>query len=168
VEELIHQFGIDWKLLLAQVVNFLVLLYVLKRFAYGPIINVLQERRKKIEEGIRASNDAQKRLAQAEEEKKTILLRAEEESVGVVSKAEKIAEDQARIIIIHATEESEHIIENGHKKLEEDRRKLDEEVRLNAEEFIKKGLVLTLRKMNVKDRDQELIKEALNELATIQ
>ena len=37
--QLISTFGVDWKLLIAQLINFFVLFFVLKRYAYGPIVN---------------------------------------------------------------------------------------------------------------------------------
>lgn len=167
MEELIHQFGIDWKLLAAQAVNFFVLLYVLKRFAYGPIIAMLAERRKKIEEGLVASEESKKRLTLANVERKEILLVAEEESVRIVSQAESKAREQGKTILQAAEEKSERIIEGGHKKLEEDRKKLEEEVNNEAVNLIKKGLTRTIGRMNPTERDEMLIKDALRELSTL-
>ena len=62
--ELIQNFGLDWRLLLAQAVNFFILLFLLKRFAYGPILNALKTRKTKIEEGIRFGKEAEKRLGE--------------------------------------------------------------------------------------------------------
>ena len=48
--EIIKQFGINPILLAAQVVNFIVLLFIFKKLLYKPILKVLDERKKKIEE----------------------------------------------------------------------------------------------------------------------
>ena len=168
MQELITQFGIDWKLLLAQVINFFILLFVLKRYAYTPIINMLSERKKRIEAGIVASDEAKQRLAQAREERKAILLKAEEEAVGLVSQAEKTAEDQVTLLLKSAHEKSEQVIASGQKKLAEDKAKLEEEFATYAQNLIKKGLIATIRKMNPTERDETLIKDALRELKTIQ
>ena len=50
----ISQFGIDWKLFLSQLVNFALILIVLKFFVYNPVIKILKERNKKIKEGLKA------------------------------------------------------------------------------------------------------------------
>ena len=52
MQELFHSLGIDWKLLLAQGTNFLVVLIVLTFVLWKPLIRVLNERRKKIEAGL--------------------------------------------------------------------------------------------------------------------
>ena len=49
--DLISQLGIDAKLLIAQVINFVVLLVVLYAFAYKPILKMLHKRTEKIEAG---------------------------------------------------------------------------------------------------------------------
>jgi F-type H+-transporting ATPase subunit b len=167
MEDLIHQFGINWKMLAAQVVNFFILMYVLKRFAYQPIINILKERRKKIEEGLHASEESLRKLAETEVTRKATLLKAEEESLGIVSKAERLAEAQSQNMLASAHAKSEHIVAGGQKKLEEDRRKLEEEVNAQAVELIKKGLARTIGKMKPEERDEVLIKDALRELATV-
>jgi F-type H+-transporting ATPase subunit b len=167
VQELIRQFGVDWKLLLAQVVNFLVLLYLLKRFAYGPVIAMLHERRRKIEEGLKASEDAKKRLAAAEQTRTAIILKAEEEAVGLVSQAEETAKDQAKTIVNAAEAKSEQVLISGQKKLEEERLKLEDEVRSNAHDLVKTALASTLQKMNPTERDEALIEQALKALKTV-
>jgi F-type H+-transporting ATPase subunit b len=168
VEDLIHQFGIDWKLLLAQVVNFFILFYVLKRFAYKPVIALLNERQRKIVEGIAASDESKKKLETAEVERMHILLKAEEESVGIVSRAEQKAEIQAKNMLDAASKKSEQVIASGQKKLEEERKKLADEVEQEAVMLIKKGLATTIGKMNPNERDEVLIKDALQALKTIQ
>jgi F-type H+-transporting ATPase subunit b len=167
VEAFFEQFGVNWKLLIAQVVNFLLLLFILKRFAYGPIIQMLNDRRKKIDEGMKASADAKKRLAEANETRMSIILKAEEESVGIVSRAELTAKNQAQAIVDEAHHKTDEIITAGQKKIEEDRLKLEEEVFSQAQELVKKGLVVTLGKINPTERDEALIKEALRELTTV-
>ncbi|MCC2630834.1 MAG: atpF [Candidatus Paceibacter sp.] len=164
MEEFIRQFGIDWKLLIAQVVNFLILLYLLKRFAYGPIIHMLNIRRKKIEDGMKAASAAERQLQEAERTRNEIIVKAESESLTIVSKAADTAKDQAQSIIETAEGKSERIIAASQKKLEEDRLKLEEEVTQEAEKLIKKGLAVTLGKMDPSERDEVLIKEALREL----
>ena len=51
-EGLPQQFGVTWELLLSQCIAFLVLAFALKKFAYGPVLKVLEERKQRIAEGI--------------------------------------------------------------------------------------------------------------------
>ena len=51
VRDTAEAFGWNWKLFLSQVISFCIVAYLLQRFAYKPILAVLEERRRKIEEG---------------------------------------------------------------------------------------------------------------------
>src|SRR6184192_2514620 len=51
LRETAETFGWNWKLFLSQVISFCIVAYLLQRFAYKPILAVLEERRRKIEEG---------------------------------------------------------------------------------------------------------------------
>jgi len=54
--------GIDWQLLIAEIINFVILLLILKRFLYKPFLRLLEQRRVKIEEGIKKAEEAEKSL----------------------------------------------------------------------------------------------------------
>src|SRR3990167_6951375 len=84
MSELLQHFGIEWKLLLAQLVNFGVLFFVLRKFAYGPLLGMLRERREKIAEGMRAAEESQQKLAEANREKDALLGEARKESVSLI------------------------------------------------------------------------------------
>jgi F-type H+-transporting ATPase subunit b len=49
--EILNQFGLDWKLFIAQIVNFLVIAYIFKRFLYKPILDALHKRNDAIKKG---------------------------------------------------------------------------------------------------------------------
>ena len=87
MSELLSKLGIDWKLLIAQIINFLVLLFVLWKFAYGPILAILDKRTKKIEQGLKDAEASRKKLADSEERQKEILKMARTEGKEIVEKA---------------------------------------------------------------------------------
>jgi len=58
MEELISTFHIEWQLIIAQLVNFAIVLFVLWKFAYNPILKTLNDRTKKIEKGVKDAEDA--------------------------------------------------------------------------------------------------------------
>jgi len=51
LRETAETFGWNWKLFLSQVISFCIVAFLLQRFAYKPILAILEERRRKIEEG---------------------------------------------------------------------------------------------------------------------
>ena len=71
--EIFSKLGIDWRLLLAQVVNFLILLFVLRRFAYTPMLRFLEKRKNRIEKGLKEGKLATEKLLQIAKKEKEIL-----------------------------------------------------------------------------------------------
>ena len=57
-----QNFGVNPILLLAQIVNFLIILYVLKRFMYKPVLNILKNREDEIKKGIEDAQIAEEKL----------------------------------------------------------------------------------------------------------
>lgn len=167
MEELIKNFGIDWKLLIAQAVNFFILLFLLKKFAYGPVLKILRKRRGEIEEGLRASKEAKERLERAEELKEETLQKARGEAFTIVGQAEKTAKTRQEEIIQGGHKKAENLVVEAKKVIEEEKAKIGEEVYENAEALIKLGLEKVLGRMPVKERDEILIQEALRELKAI-
>ena len=89
--EVLHKLGIDWKLLIAQGVNFLILLYILKRFVYKPMLAFLDDRAGKIEAGLHNAEAANKKLEAAEQEQKSVLANAQKEARAIVEEALLVA-----------------------------------------------------------------------------
>jgi F-type H+-transporting ATPase subunit b len=71
-----QQFGVYWPNLIAQVVLFAIVYFVLKRFAFGPVIAMLEERRRRIEEGQINAENIKRQLAEAQAKYEEILAKA--------------------------------------------------------------------------------------------
>ncbi len=89
--EIFHAFGIEWRLLLIQVVNFGLLLIALWYFLYGPLMRLLDERRAKIEKGVTDADRAAHNLSKAEEERRSIVAAAAKEADAMAERARKDA-----------------------------------------------------------------------------
>jgi F-type H+-transporting ATPase subunit b len=79
-----QQFGVYWPNLIAQVVLFSIVYYVLKRFAFKPVIAMLEERRRRIEEGQINAENIKKQLAEAQTKYEEILAKANAEAQRVI------------------------------------------------------------------------------------
>jgi len=91
MEQLFDAFGIDWKLLIAQAVNFGVLLVALTYFLYKPVLKTLDERREKVAKGVLDAEEAARKLSEADSEVSTRLQAAEGEAEGIVAGARETA-----------------------------------------------------------------------------
>lgn len=113
---------IDWKILVGQIVNFAILFFVLKALVYKPFLNLLKTRREKIEEGINKSIEADNQLSKIgemkvdlerinEEEKKKILIKAEEEAKKRLDEANRKAEEERSAVLAKAQKEADALKE---------------------------------------------------------
>src|SRR3989338_10125474 len=84
--EIIKNFGLDPLVLGAQIINFLIIFFILKRFAYKPILDILKKRENSISEGLKQAEEGKKVLDEALGKEKKILQ-------NVQKSAEKIIED---------------------------------------------------------------------------
>src|ERR671930_320578 len=80
-------FGWNWKLFLSQVISFCIVAYLLQRFAYKPILGVLEERRRRIEEGLINAEKIKKELAEAEKRYQEIVARANADAQKMIDEA---------------------------------------------------------------------------------
>lgn len=159
--ELLNNLGINIKLLIAQVINFLVLLFVLYKFAYGPVLKMLDNRTKKIEKGLRDAEDAKNKLVEISEREKKILSEARNEARKIIKKSEDVALKNAKDIEISAKAQSEKILEEAKVQIEQEKNKAVKEAKSEIA-----GLVVSAtekiigEKMN-SGKDKELIEKAI-------
>jgi|SRR6267143_359998 len=84
-------FGWNWKLFLSQVISFCIVAYLLQRFAYKPILAVLEQRRRTIEEGQLNAEKIRKELAEAEKRYQEIVSKANADGQKMIDEARESA-----------------------------------------------------------------------------
>lgn len=127
--EILTQIGIDGKLLLAQVVNFLILLFVLHRFAYKPMLVFLEKRTERIEEGLKNAEEAKKRLDEASKGEERILATAREEAKKIVTETREASEKRGQELIAEFERKAERIVEEAQERAKEEREKMFREAK---------------------------------------
>lgn len=159
--ELLETLGINWKILLGQIINFLILFYLLKRFAYKRFLNLLKERRQKIEEGIKKSEEAEKRIEMINIEREKILSRTQEKALEILKKNEKVGKERAEKILLDAQKDGEEILR---KIREEGAREIEKIKKEESEKVLNFSLVLAEKILKEKidsRKDKEIIQKFL-------
>jgi F-type H+-transporting ATPase subunit b len=87
VTETAQNFGFDLKIFLSQVISFVIVALLLKRFAYKPILAVLEERRQRIAEGLLNAEKIKQQLAEAEQRYQEILTKGNAEAQKMIDEA---------------------------------------------------------------------------------
>jgi len=150
---------IDWKILVGQIVNFAILFFVLKALVYKPFLNLLKIRREKIEEGVSKSIQADEKLKQidelkrvaekeSDEEKKKVLMKAEEDAKKRKEEIDKKAEEERQALLIKAKKEAEALKE---KEIEKTKKEIIDNAFSLTEKLIKESVDETKNKKIVND-----------------
>jgi F-type H+-transporting ATPase subunit b len=104
MSQLFSQLGIDWKLLLAQAVNFFLLFVLLRMFVYGPLTKMLHERRRRIEEGLEKAKEADERLRDINHLAVQKIKDAEAEGVKIIARVDVEAKAREAMLAAEARE----------------------------------------------------------------
>lgn len=158
--KLFEALGLNWKILFAQLVNFAILIWVLHKFGYVPLIKFLEDRKKKIEKGIKNAELSKETLAQAGEKEKEIILKAKKEAQKIISSGEEIAKKNKEEIIKKAEEDAARIAQLAAEKNEQEKHKIIAE----AKSEIANLVVLATEKIIHEKMDSEKDKELINQI----
>lgn len=142
--DFLNKFGIDPTLLVAQIINFLIIFYLLKRFLYKPVLNMLKTREDKIIEGIKQAEEARQTLEKTLEQEKKILAKAHEQAKSLVMQAKTQALEVSQDVEENTKKQAEKILLDARAQIEQDtqrmERELAEKVTILAEDMLKKSL----------------------------
>jgi F-type H+-transporting ATPase subunit b len=92
VEEIARKFGVDWVHLGAQTISFCIVCFLLYRFAYRPVLAMLDQRRKQIAEGLASAQKMKADLAAADKQREEILRQANVQADKLIAEARAAAE----------------------------------------------------------------------------
>src|SRR3990167_8092514 len=126
--EFLKEFGIQPTLLIAQIVNFLIILFLLKRFFYKPIIKLLDDRKKNIEESLKNTELIEERLQQTEEKSTQIIEEARRNSQNLISKSKKEAYRILAQAAIEARKSAEQTILDAQTQLNLQKQEMKKEI----------------------------------------
>lgn len=123
IHQILSQFGVEWPKFIAQLILFIIVYLVLSKFAFGPIIAMLEERRKKIEEGMVNADKIKQQLADAEKHYQEILTKANADAQKLIDEARSSSATLAERRQQQAITEAEQIIAKAREatSLEHDR-----------------------------------------------
>jgi F-type H+-transporting ATPase subunit b len=130
--ELFAKLGIDWRLLTFQIVNFSIVLLVLWRFLYRPLIAFLEKRKERIEEGLAFAHEMERKLSAVEEESAHRLTRAKSEAQSILERATKNADKIKTELTAKADLEAKRIVERAAYEMTAEKEKILADIKKEA------------------------------------
>ncbi len=162
--DLLGSLGIDWRLLIIQIIAFSILVALLGKFVYPLLMKSIDERQKNIDDAQKASEEAQKAanktklaveelLSEARQEASAIVATAKEEATDIVAASEEKARTSAERIAAEAKKELARDVETAKKALHNDTLEL---IALATEKVVGKS--------HAKNIDAGIIADSLKEI----
>jgi F-type H+-transporting ATPase subunit b len=156
--------GIDWKILLGQIINFVVLLWLLKKFVYKPFLAMLQKRQAQIEEGAAKAQEAENSLQKIKSLAKEVADAQDKRSKELIAIAEIRAKEKAKEILASAEIEKQKIAEIAARGIEQEHLRLHEQHQKEAVDMAFVVAEKFLKEKITKEADKKLIERFAQEI----
>lgn len=163
--ELLQKLGIDWRLLIAQLINFLILLFILYKFLYHPVLNLLENRKEKIEKGLKDAEKMGEELEKIKVLKEEEIKKTKQEAQAIIEKAQKTAESHGQEIKLKAKKEVEKLIEMAKNQITDEKEKMLAEIKKEASMLVIAAAEKVVSQVIDVKAQQKLVEETLKEMS---
>lgn len=159
--DILKQFGVDPILLVAQIVNFLIILFILKKFLYKPILELLNKRRTAIKVGLAQAEEARLKLEKVVAEEKQILKNAQLQARKIIEDAKQAALDTAQEIQEDSKKQTERMLNDAKVQIAREFQETEKRLAVNVSKIAVSFLQKSLEKFFSNKDQGEIMKEAL-------
>ena len=163
--ELLEKLGIDPLLLIAQITNFFILLGLLWRFLYRPLLKALRERRERVQRSLDEAEQISRDLETSEEKAKAIIQTAAAQADQERVQAEKALAQQRVDRLRLAESEASQIFKRTETAIKDERALAEQDVRRAAVELVAQATERVLQKGLTEQQQRKLIASAVEELS---
>lgn len=160
-----QSFGVNWSLFISQCISFLIVAALLYKFAYKPILTVLEERRQRIAEGLANAEKIKAELAQAEQARKEIIAQANTKANALIEEARAAANKVLETESQKAVKQAEEIIAKSREAAEADHQRMLAELRKEVGRLVVETTGRVAGKVLTADDQQRLAQETAKQLA---
>ena len=158
ITEIFHNFGVTLPYFIASCINFFVVIWVLKKFAFGPIQAMLEQRRERIAEGEQKLKLIEKQLAESEQTTAAAIAKASEDAVRMITEAKQGAAAFSEQKAQEAIAQAQQILVKAEAAAKADRERLSIELKREFGRLVAATTAQATGKI-LTDEDQRRINE---------
>lgn len=156
--------GINLKLFIAQLVNFAIVLFVLWKWAWKPILKVLDERAKRVERSIEDAKRIEEEMKALDKKRNELLREAEQGAQAIIAEAGRVATAQRAAEMEKTKSEVSKLLARGKIELVQEKEQMVRAARAELSELVVAAAEKVLvEKLDAK-RDEELVKKVLEQV----
>lgn len=163
--QIFDDFGVSWSKFCAQAILFLIVYLVLKKFAFGPVTAMFEERRRRIEEGQVNAEKIKRHLAESELRCQEILRKANADAVRLIEEGRASSEAHSQKATQKAIKDAEGIIARAHETVVLDRAKMVAEVKQEMVHLVVDTTAKVAGKILTAQDQQRLAEETSKQIA---
>ncbi|MBI4280640.1 F0F1 ATP synthase subunit B [Candidatus Uhrbacteria bacterium] len=156
--------GINGKLFLAQLFNFAIVMLVVWRWVWRPVMRLLEERSKKIEKSLAQAAAIEKEMAGLETKRQAMLVETEKKAEAVLKETEAIAEARRQEALVKSRQEVEKILREGVRALETEKKQMVARAKTEVADLVIAATEKVLAETLSEKREQALVERALKEI----
>ena len=162
MDSLVSTFHIDWKIIIAQAVNFGIVLAVLYAFALKPLKKLMSERTEKIAKGVTDAKENAELIEKTRQEYSEILNKARVEAHTIFQEGKHDADLKKAEMLENAKKEVDNMIANGKQTLESEKAKILEEAKKEIVSLVVLATEKVLKDNNDTSINEKMIKKISN------
>ena len=151
-------------LMIWTIVCFLIALWVLKRYAFGPIQKMIDERRERIRRSLEDAEEAREEARRLLEEHRSLIGQARSEGEQILAEARRVAESQRERVKEETEAERQRRLEDIQRQIEAETQRALGQIRAEVAELALVAAAKVMGKALDADDDRRLIDEAVSEL----
>ena len=158
-------FGVNWGMFISQLIAFGIVAFLLNKFAYKPVLEVLEKRRQRIAESLENAEKIKKDLEETEQSRKEILEKANDQANKLIEEGRAAAEKVREAETQKAIKEAEAIIAKAREVAEADHSKMLAELKAEIGQLVVATTSKVIGKTLTPEDQQRLVEETNAELA---
>jgi F-type H+-transporting ATPase subunit b len=164
MDALIGTFHIDWKSMLAQLINFGIVFFLLYRYALRPLMKVLDERNQTIDEGLKDAEKYKKLLVDTKEAYDLEISKARKDADELMSEMRSVVENKKSELLNNAQKEVDTLINEGKISLALEKEKVMKEAEKGIVDLVSKSLEKVLNTTLEGDKLKDVVNSAIDDI----
>lgn len=163
--EIIKNFGVNPILLAAQIINFLIIFFLLKKFLYKPVLELLKKRQTMIQQGIRQAEESRLKLEKVVIEEKNILRQAQLQAKKVIEEARQESIELTLQMNATAKKQTEEMLKDAKDQIARESALAEKKLALNTSKIAISFLEKALADVFSAKEQKEVVSNALRKIS---
>lgn len=165
IQQVAEQFGVDWPHFISQGISFLIVAGLLYKFAYKPVLGVLEERRKKIADGLASADKMKQELANAHTKAQELIAQASAQGTKMIEEARAAAAKVQEVETQKAIAAANDIVAKARQAMEAEHGRMLTELKREVGRLVVATTAKVTGKVLTTEDQQRLAEEANRQLA---